>query len=197
MDYKYLNDCTDALGYPIPNIKLILERLALKKATRFAIIDLTSGYHQLALDPESQKYTSFVTPSGSYKWKRVPFGLKGAPSYFQALIAQTVLRGLIGHVCELYIDDILVYGSSDEEYFTNLELVLQRLKQYNLTITPDKAKFGLTEVDYLGHHITAEGVTHSRERIEKVLQVPLLQVPLPLPSRVLQVPCRPSTASRL
>ena len=54
--------------------------------------------------------TAFVTSKGVFEWVRVPMGLKGAPSYFQREMSQTVLGGLIGYGVELYLDDCIVYG---------------------------------------------------------------------------------------
>ena len=134
-------------------------------------MDLTSGYHQAPLSKESQRYTAFITLLGLFSWLRVPMGLKGAPAYFQQVLATIVFAGILYIMCELYIDDILVHGKEEEEYFTNLEAVLQRLAKYNLTVNPDKCEFGKNECDYVGHHFTSEGVTHNRERIHKVLQI--------------------------
>ncbi len=70
-------------GGVLPRIRELLHRIGSKKAKFFAVIDLTSGYHQARLDPESIIYTAFVTSRGVFEWVRVPMGLKGAPSYFQ------------------------------------------------------------------------------------------------------------------
>jgi len=158
------------LGYPIPNINAIIQRVGNKKAKLYATMDLTSGYHQAPLAKESQRYTAFITLLGLFDWLRVPMGLKGAPAYFQQVLATIVFVGILYIMCELYIDDI-VYGKEEEEYFTNLETVLQRLDKHHLTVNPDKCEFGKDECDYVGHHFTAEGVTHNKERIHKVLQI--------------------------
>jgi hypothetical protein len=60
---------------------------------------------------------------GIYEWCRVPMGLKGAPSYFQGVLASIVLVGLLYFICELYIDDIIVYGRTEDKFLVNLEKV--------------------------------------------------------------------------
>jgi hypothetical protein len=159
------------MGYPIPNIKAILERISNRKAKYYATLDLTSGYHQIPLAEESRKYTAFTSAFGLYEWLRVPMGLKAAGHYFQYVLATIVLVGIIYIACESYIDDILVFGKDEDEYFANLEEVLKRFKKHNITINPDKCVFGATEIVYVGHLITANGITHTRERIDKVLQI--------------------------
>ncbi|GKT22693.1 Retrovirus-related Pol polyprotein from transposon 17.6, partial [Aduncisulcus paluster] len=77
----------------------------------FATIDLKSGYHQVPMDPDSIKFTAFVVPWGQYEYNRMPFGLKNAPPYFQATMMR-VLTGLIGVVCSIYIDDIIIFAKT-------------------------------------------------------------------------------------
>jgi hypothetical protein len=91
-------------------------------------------------------------------------GLKGAPSWFQQHMANTVLTDLVYSICEVYLDDIIIYGSSEEEYLDNLKKVLSRLNQHKITINPEKCKLGLDEVEYVGHVINANGTTFSREK---------------------------------
>ena len=84
-----------------------MTRIRNRQAKYYAIIDLTSGYHQVPLAQESSKYTAFMTLYELFEWLRVPFGLKGAPAFFQAVMAMIVLVGLVQIICELYLDDIL------------------------------------------------------------------------------------------
>ncbi len=67
IDYRQLNLCSGSLGWPIPKIKEILLRLGEKKAKFFGVIDLTAGYHQADLHPDSRKFTTFRTHSGTYQ----------------------------------------------------------------------------------------------------------------------------------
>ncbi len=146
IDFRYLNECSMMEGGVLPRIKELLHRIGERKAKYFAVMDLTSGYHQTAIDEESQKYTAFVTSAGVFEWRRVPMGLKGAPTYFQREMAQTVLAGIIGYGAELYIDDCIVYGATEEGFLSNLEAVFQRFKEYNITLNPKKCKFGQSAI---------------------------------------------------
>ena len=98
--------------------------------------------------------------------------LKWAPSYFQGELASTVLRGLLYHICELYIDDIIVFGNTKAEFLTNVELVFQRLRKHRLTVNPEKCSLGMPEVEFVGHTIDERGMSFSREKIDKVLNIP-------------------------
>ncbi len=102
------------------------QRIGRKRPKFFAVIDFTSGYHQAPIAEDSIPFTAFVTHRGVYEWVRFPMGLKGAPSYFQREVAK-ILAGLIGSICELYLDDLIVFGETEEEFMANLKLVLDRL----------------------------------------------------------------------
>ena len=147
IDYRLLNSCTDNIDWPLPNIEQLIRRLGSKKSILFAKFDFTHGYHQAGLALNSRIFTTFTTSVGKFQWKRVPMGLKGAPSYFQKVMASEVLKELTHNVCELYIDDLLVYGTSEEGFFTNLELVLRRLDAHDIVIKPSKCVVGTHEVE--------------------------------------------------
>ena len=173
IDFRALNDASTSNGWPLPRIREMLARLGLSKPKYFAVIDLTQGYYQCPITIDSRDYTAFTTTVGTYRWKRLPMGLKGAPSYFQAKMANVVLQGLIYQICDIYIDDIIIYGTSEEEFVTNFETVLQRLREYNITLNPKKAKIGLSQIEYVGHTISGEGITISQVKRQDVLDVPL------------------------
>jgi hypothetical protein len=100
-------------------------------------------------------------------------GLKGAPSYFQQQMATKVLANLIYHICELYLDDIIVFGNTEVEFLNNLSRVFERLRKFGITVNPSKCRFGLSEIEYVGHVINENGLTFSTEKREEVLKFPL------------------------
>jgi hypothetical protein len=157
------------MGWPIPNIQLMLARIGQHKPNIFAIIDFTAGYHQTPLSEKSKAYTAFITFMGVYVWQRVPFGLKGAPAYFQHMMATIVLAGLLYVILEVYLDDILIYAASEEQFLDNLRVVFERLRKHQLTVNPDKCKFGLSKIEYVGHVIDENGLSFSQNKIEKII----------------------------
>ena len=173
MDYRFLNLCTSVEGGVIPNIGETLRRIGDQKPKYFAVMDLTSGYHQAPIAEGSIPYTAFITHRGVYEWVRVPMGLKGAPNYFQRELSNQVLGGLLGHACELYVDDLIIFGSTEEEFLDRLEQVFQRLQDHNVTCNPEKCRFGLTSVEYIGRIIDAEGLSVSEEKKKEVMDFPL------------------------
>jgi len=170
VDFRRLNVITEPNRFPLPRIDHLLKRLGEKHPKFFAVLDLTKGYYQAPLSEASKILTAFITPHGLYEWNRVAMGLTGAPGYFQRAMASEVLQGdLLYQCCELYLDDIVVFGATKEEFLANLRKVLQRLIDFNVTLNPNKCQIGLEEVEYVGHTVSAQGTHFSREKLQKVI----------------------------
>jgi hypothetical protein len=173
IDYVRLNAASQRPeGWPIPNISHMLKRIGNQKAKYYGVLDLTSGYHQAPLSKSARAFTAFATFMGVYQWLRVPMGLKGAPAYFQRVMATVVLAGLIYVCCEGYLDDILVYGKSEDEFVSHLRQIFERFRKRRLTIKPSKARLGLQQIEYVGHVINEQGITFSNEKRTRVLNFP-------------------------
>jgi transposase InsO family protein len=181
IDYRRLNDASTKLGWPIPNIQQMLRRIGETKSKIFAKIDFTKGYYQAPLSMSSRILTAFICFCGVYQWLRVPMGLKGAPSYFQKEMATLVLGGLIHIILELYIDDILIHGRTEEEFIERVKLVFDRLRKHKITVNPKKCFFGASRIEFVGHEINEEGMKFSEEKIRKVIDFAL-----PITSKQLQ-----------
>ena len=167
IDYQHVNAVTKSIKYPLPNLKGIIDRM--KGYAVYAKLDLKKGYHQVLVDPESRYLTAFVTSKGQYEYTRVPFGLKNAPVYFQHALSCIVLAGLVNVICEVYIDDIVVYGSNPVELATRVRMVMERLREYRLRLNSAKCQFGVSEIEYLGYHVSAVGVKLSESKKQGLL----------------------------
>jgi hypothetical protein len=121
-----MNDATPDASWPIPNIAQLLTRIGAQRANVFGVMDLTWGYHQAPLHHATKVLIAFVTFAGVYQFTRLPFGPKRAPSYFQEQIAPVVLAGLIYLICEMYLDDCIVFATGDEQFIERLETVFKR-----------------------------------------------------------------------
>ena len=95
-------------------------------------------------------------------------GAKGAPPYFQYHMVNTVFAGLVHNICEIYLDDIILWADSIEELSKRLEILLERATKFNITFNPEKCKFGLTEVEYVGHVIDQTGLSFAKAKTDKV-----------------------------
>jgi len=170
IDFRKLNDLTIGDSFPIPNITDILDQLG--NAKYFTTLDLASGYHQIPMAERDKNKTAFSTSHGHYEFNRMPFGLKNAPATFQRLM-NSVLTGMQGVKCLVYLDDIVIYGPSLIEHNKRLVTVLNRLRNSNLKLQPDKCEFLRKEVIYLGHIITEKGISPDPSKLEAVKNFPI------------------------
>lgn len=155
IDYKSLNKKIVSDSFPLPRIDDILDNLG--NNTYFSVLDLSQGFHQVPLTDNCKDYTTFSTPTGSYKWNVLPFGLKVSPSAFSRMISLAFAE-ISPHICFIYMDDIIVLGKTKQEHLHNLKTVFQILERVNLKLNPSKCKFFRTQVTYLGHLCSSKGV---------------------------------------
>jgi len=172
IDYRRLNAVTEGQTWPIPNIKEMVQRIGAHRPKYFAVLDLTKGYYQAPLSEGSRKFTAFITAKNLWEWCRVPMGLMGAPAYFQRMMSTVVLKGVLYDGCECYLDDIIVFGKSTDEYLGNLTKVLKRLRKFKLTANPKKTRLGLRQVEFVGHVIDDSGITFHRDRLQEIINFP-------------------------
>lgn len=169
IDYRKLNTVVEDDKFPLPNIEDIIDALA--GAKYFSHLDLSQGYYQCLLRPEDRPVTAFSTPSGQYQMTRLPMGLKISPSSFSRLMT-IAMSGLDTTKCLVYLDDIIVFGKSIEEHNRNLIAVFEKLRRVNLKLNPKKCNFFKTELIYLGHLISAEGIKPDPAKVEAVKKWP-------------------------
>ena len=94
-------------------------------------------------------------------------GLCNASQMFQRAM-EVVFKGLIGSVCMLYIDDIVIYSKTEEEHIRHLQLMFDRLRECNLKLNPRKCVFGLKEVKLLGYIVSKDGLNADPDKITAI-----------------------------
>lgn len=170
IDYRKLNDVTTKDAYPLPRIADCLD--ALGGARYFSTFDLRSGYHQVEVEPESRDKTSFVTRQGTFRFRKMSFGLCNAPATFSRLM-NMVMSGLDYVTCLVYLDDILVFSRTVPEHLERLEILFKRLRRANLKLKPSKCKLLRSSVVFLGHVVTKDGISTDPEKISAVAEWPI------------------------
>ena len=169
VDYRHLNKNLIADKFPLPRMDDLLDQLG--NAKFFSVVDLLNGFHQIELDEESKNLTSFSTDKGSFKFNSLPFGLKVGPNSFQRMMS-IAFSGLKPLNAFIYMDDLVVTATTQAKMFQNLEEVFKICRQYNLKLHPDKCRFFLKEVTFLGHKCTQDGILPDPAKIDKVLNYP-------------------------
>lgn len=169
VDYRKLNNVTIGDAFPLPNITEILEQTGYSRY--FSTLDLASGYHQITMDPVDCEKTAFSTPNGHYEFKKMPFGLKGAPATFVRAMTK-ILTGLQNTKCLVYLDDIIIFGRNLQDHNNKLTEVFKCLRKHNLKIQPNKCHFLHREIMFLGHIISQAGIMPDPSKIEAVKNYP-------------------------
>jgi transposase InsO family protein len=143
----------------------------LHEAKLFSTVDLKDGFYQMKLDPDSHRYTAFVTPEGLlYEFTRVPMGIKCAPSLMCRLVAMLTADSK-SRVA--YIDDIMIMTKDFETMMAELEALFRKLREHGLRITLRKCAFARREVDYLGFVVSAQGIKPAAKLVEKIQNHPV------------------------
>ncbi|KYB24754.1 hypothetical protein TcasGA2_TC031587 [Tribolium castaneum] len=169
VDYRQLNSKTIKDRFPLPRVDEHLDKL--NGAKFFTTLDLASGYYQIPMATESIPKTAFVTPDGHYEFVRMPFGLANAPAVFQRAMNK-VLGPLRFQTAFCYIDDLLIPSKDFETGLNNLRTVFQLLRQFGLTLKLSKCCFFGSQIEYLGHEISAEGIKPGETKIKAVTAFP-------------------------
>ena len=169
VDYRQLNAKVKRDAFPLPRIEESLDVLG--GARLFSTIDLASAYNQVEVAPEDRHKTAFTTPFGLFEYNRMPFGLGGAPGTFQRIM-QTIFRDELLETLIVYLDDIIVFSQDISTHLQRLEMVFQKLREHGLKIEAKKCQFFRTQVTYLGHVVSADGVATDPVKTEVVTNWP-------------------------
>ncbi|CAG4947035.1 unnamed protein product [Colias eurytheme] len=166
VDYRKLNAVTKTDAYPMPRIDELLQ--STKKGCVMSSLDLRSGYWQVSTADRDK--TAFVTPFGTYRFKRMPFGLKNSPATFQRLIDRFRSGSTLGGKTILgYLDDLLVISEDLESHLADLRAVFERLRVFKLRANREKCVFARDRLKYLGHVISRDGISPDQEKVSAVI----------------------------
>nr|KAG5697301.1 hypothetical protein BaRGS_004967 [Batillaria attramentaria] len=166
-DYSVgINDQLADHRHPMPLPEELMQKLG--GGFGYTKIDLADAYNQIKLAPESQRRLALSTHRGVLLQQRLPFGIKSAPGYFQEIM-ENLTSDLPG--VAVFQDDILTSGKDAKDHLSNLERLLTRLNDKGLRCRREKCLFAQPSVEYLGHTLSAEGISKG-SKVEAVLKMP-------------------------
>ena len=167
IDLKHLNSSVKRAHYQLPTIDNTLGHIS--GARYFLTLDAASGFWQVPLDPKFAPLTTFSTPFGRFYFNRLPFGITSAPEIFQQRISD--LLDSIPNVM-VFMDDILVFGSTEAEHDATLTAVKKALADADGVLNPTKCHLKQTSVKFLEHTISADGITPGPSKVAAITALP-------------------------
>ena len=167
-DFRKVNDKTKSDSFPIPRIADCIDQIG--KAKFVSTFDMLKGYWQVPLTQRAREISAFVTPSGLYQYKVMPFGMKNAPAKFQRMVNKLV-RDIDG--CEGYIDDVVIFSDNWSDHIRQIERFFQIMREAKLTINLMKSEFGKATVKYLGHIVGQGQVRPLDTKIQTIVKYPI------------------------
>lgn len=166
VDLREANKAVIREMHPLPTLEQISRKIVGNKF--FTKLDIKQAFYQVMLKEECRYITTFISPIGLMRYKRLMFGLSAAPELFQKVMDMIFANfpWLI-----VFIDDVLIPAKDDGELMFRTKLVYERLRQYNVLLNLDKVESGVKEADFLGYHISEHGISVSRTKLEAIAKM--------------------------
>ena len=160
-----LNKACSKDPFPMPRIDQLVN--ATVGHPRMSFLDAFQGYHQIPLALEDQEKTTFVTPTGNYHYKVMPFGLKNAGSTYQRMMT-IMFEPQLGKNIEIYVDDMVVKSKMVSEHLGDLGSTFNDLRKHKLRLNASKCYFGVGPGKFLGYMVTHRGIKVNPDQIKAI-----------------------------
>ena len=172
VDYTNLNKWVDRPIHPFPPAQLIIDRIP-PNAKFFCKMDCVSGYYQISLTEASSRLTTFILPSGRYRFKRTPMGLNASSDEW-CRRSDEVIKGIRN--TQKIVDDILICGETMDELIDTIRQVLQKCREHNIVISeknlPLEQQSNLQDLYFLE---TVSNQTRTRPKPSKTSPSPKIE----------------------
>jgi hypothetical protein len=132
-----------------------------------SLLDCFSGYHQIWLNHEDEEKTSFITPGGTYCYRRMLEGLRNAGPTFSRM-TDGIFHKQKGKNLVAYVDDIVVKSDKKESHIQDLQETFKNLRKSGLKLNPDKCIFGIQKGKLLGCLVSARGIEANTDKIATI-----------------------------
>jgi hypothetical protein len=163
INYQGLNKVTIANQYPLPIMLELQDQV--RGAKIFTKIDLKNSYNLIGIKPGDKWKMAFKTRYGLYKYTIMPFELSNTPATFQNMMNH-IFQDLLDLGLIVYLDDILIYAETEEEYDQIITEVLKYLAANGLAISQDKCFWTTTRVDFLRYVISNNSIEMAQDKVQ-------------------------------
>jgi hypothetical protein len=168
INFTDLNKACSKDEFPLPRIDSLVDATATSEL--MSLLDYYSGYHQIWMKKEDEPNTSFITPSGTYCYLRMPEGLKNVGGSFNRMTAK-VLQSQIGRNVLTYVDDMVVKSTKQENHVADLQETFANFGRAGLKLNPEKCVFRVKKGKFLGCLVSTKGIEANPSKIEAILQM--------------------------
>ena len=168
-DWRKLNRVSLKDRFPIGNCDLNLSKLGGSRI--YSTLDAMGAFHCISIRRKDREKTSFSTPWGTYMFARMGFGLCNAPSSYARLVAM-VLRGIPMSLAIPFLDDLIIHSSTVAAHISSMETVFRAYRRSNLRLNPRKCSLFSRTAEYLGHKVTPDGISPTKDYIDVVKNWP-------------------------
>ncbi|KAG9454307.1 hypothetical protein H6P81_007211 [Aristolochia fimbriata] len=165
VDFRDLNKAWPKDDFPLPITELMVDATTGHEA--LSLMDGSSGYNQIRMDPKDEELTAFRTPKGIFCYKVMSFGLKNAGTTYQRAM-QNIFDDFLHKRVECYVDDLVVKTKQRPDHLLDLRAVFERLRRFQLKMNPLKCAFGVTSGKILGFIIHHRGIEIDQSKIDAI-----------------------------
>ena len=165
VDFTDLNKACPKDPFPMPRIDQLVDATA--GHPRMSFLDAFQGYHKIPLAREDQEKTAFVTPTGNYHYKVMPFGLKNAGSTYQRMMTR-MFEPRLGKNIKIYVNNMVVKSKVVTEHLEDLGDIFDVLRRHKLRLNASKCSFGVGSGKFLGYMVTHRGIKVNPDQIKAI-----------------------------
>ena len=165
VDFTDLNRACLKDPFPMPWIDQLVD--ATIGHPQMSFLDAFQGYYQILLALEDQEKAAFVTSTGNYHYKVMPFGLKNVGSTYQKMITK-MFEPQLGKNIEVYIDEMVVKSKVVSEHVGDLENIFEILREHKLRLNASKCSFGVGFGKFLGYMVTYRGIEVNPDQVKEI-----------------------------
>ena len=169
-DLRALNEATITDKYPTPKIEEQLD--ACLKSACFSLIDCRAGYNQVGIRCSDRPKTTFWHDGRRFQYTRMAMGMKNATANFQRIMDHCLGAAGLSHCAFAYVDDVLIHSPNPEQHIKDVCAVLDAMHKDGLKAHPEKCILGTDVIPFLGHNVSAWGLTPQACKIQAILELP-------------------------
>ena len=140
----------------------------LARARYITAVDLRKGFNQIPMEASSVPYTQFWWKDRIYVWTRMTFGYVNAAAKFQTVMDRELALAGLDNETTCYIDDLCVHHDDWQAHLSTLKRLLQMCMATGLRLHPDKCRFGMATVEFLGHQVGGGGVMPDEAKVAAI-----------------------------